>query len=144
MQCVISTIKIQKLKLNQTFLDNEKKQDRLRNYSEWTLQSNICLLAIPCCSYIWDTIYIVISAVYHNHRCFGLKWVCGLFQNKIWFCYYSVVVKRRKWNVYVYQKGSLAQKRLRNCHKRQCILVSFLWSSLAITLQDSEASVCPS
>lgn len=26
MQCVISTIKIQKLKLNQTFLDNEKKQ----------------------------------------------------------------------------------------------------------------------
>ena len=72
---------------------------------------NACLLVILCCSFIYDTIAIVISTVYHNYMCFGLKWVHGLFQNKIWLCHYSVVLKKRKWNVYVYQKGSLAQKK---------------------------------
>lgn len=132
MPCVISTIKIQKLKLNQTFLDNENKQK-----TEWkTILSepidNACVLVILCCSCIYDTIYIVIFAAYHNHTCFGLKWVCGLFQNEIWSCYYSVVLKRRKQDVSVYQKGSLAQKSFSNSaeNREQCIPLFSLCSSL--------------
>ena len=34
---------------------------------------NACLVAILCCSFIYDTIDIVISTVYHNYTCFGLK-----------------------------------------------------------------------
>lgn len=71
---------------------------------------NSCLLARSCCSWVYDTIYIVISTAYHKHTGFGLKWVCGLFQDKIWLLLLQRSTKMGAWNFYVYQKGPLAQK----------------------------------
>ena len=105
---------------------------------------NSCLLAVSYCSYAYDTIHIVISTAYHKHTNFGLKWVHILFQNKIWFLLLHRSTKMGAWNIYVYQKGPVAQKDWETLIKdNESLCLSPVAQSGNHTLR-LEAPVCPS